>query len=275
MDQNQLFQRSDFDIWLRTGRRPMGEVLGPIEVKFNPWHHVLTGRFTFRNTGRYVAIGSRAAAKPASSARTARPAKPSGGERFGGAGATGSWGAPAAPKPQKRPKPDQRHIVVDAAEVADSAKPSARSAPPAPAKPEPVEPGKTVFGDGQVFKMDDLDRTTFVSAQLKLVDTPKRSRRVQSAAGIPDRKPTDDGGHYIAPRFNGPSEAFNHFAQNRTINRGRYREIENRWAAALKEGKSVYVEIRPAYQGQSKRPAWLEVTELIDDQERSEIVPND
>ena len=82
MDQNQLFQRSDFDIWLRTGRRPMGDVLGPIEVKFNPWHHVLTGRFTFRNTGRYFAIGSRAAAKPASSARTARPAKPSGGEDF-------------------------------------------------------------------------------------------------------------------------------------------------------------------------------------------------
>ena len=123
--------------------------------------------------------------------------------------------------------------------------------------------------------MDDLDRTTFVSAQLKLADTPKRSRRVQSAAGIPDRKPTDDGGHYIAPRFNGPSEAFNHFAQNRTINRGRYREIENRWAAALKEGKSVYVEIKPVYSGQSKRPSRLTVTELIDGQQQEYKVPNE
>lgn len=275
MDQNQLFQRSDFDIWLRTGRRPMGDVLGPIEVKFNPWHHVLTGRFTFRNTGRYFAIGSRAAAKPASSARTARPAKPSGGERFGGAGATGSWGAPAPPKPQKRPKPDQRQMVMDAAEVAASAKPSVRSAPPAPAKPEPVKLGKTVFGDAQVFKMDDLDRTTFVSAQLKLADTPKRSRRVQSAAGIPDRKPTDDGGQYIAPRFNGPSEAFNHFAQNRTINRGRYRVMEDQWAKALKQGKKVYVEIRPIYEGSSKRPFRLDLKTDINGQISLDRIPND
>jgi len=147
--------------------------------------------------------------------------------------------------------------------------------PPAPARPEPIEDGKTVFGDGQVFKIDDQDRTTFVSAQLKLAETPKRSRRVQSAAGIPDRKPTDDGGHYIAPRFNGPTEAFNHFAQNRTVNRGRYRAIEDKWAQALKDGKKVYVEIRPVYEGQSKRPSSLELTELIDDQERSEIIPND
>jgi hypothetical protein len=100
-------------------------------------------------------------------------------------------------------------------------------------------------------------------------------RRVQSAAGIPDRKPTDDGGHYIAPRFNGPTEAFNHFAQNRTINRGRYRDIENSWAAALKEGKSVYVEIKPVYSGQSKRPSRLTVTELIDGKQQEYTVPNE
>lgn len=68
-----------------------------------------------------------------------------------------------------------------------------------------------------------------------------------------------DGGHDIAPRFKGPTDAFNHFAQNRSLNRGRYRVMEDRWAQALKQGKKVYVEIRPAYAGHSKRPFRLDV----------------
>ena len=58
---------------------------------------------------------------------------------------------------------------------------------------------------------------------------------------------TDDGGHYIARRFNGPTDAFNHFAQNANFNRGGYRALEDRWAKAIRDGKKVRVKIIPFY----------------------------
>jgi hypothetical protein len=85
----------------------------------------------------------------------------------------------------------------------------------------------------------------------------------------------DDGGHYIAPRFKGPTDAFNHFAQNRTVNRGRYRVMEDRWAQALKQGKKVYVEIRPAYAGHSKRPFRLDVKFDINGQQSIDRFSNE
>lgn len=85
---------------------------------------------------------------------------------------------------------------------------------------------------------------------------------------------TDDGGHFIAPRFGGPPKAFNHFAQDRSINRGLYRAMEDKWAAALKQGKPVYVEIIPKYTGQSSRPDWLHVWERIGEIITQKIIPN-
>lgn len=86
----------------------------------------------------------------------------------------------------------------------------------------------------------------------------ERSRKNQK--GVQDREPTDDGGHYIAARFEGPSDAFNHFSQNANFNRGRYRALEDKWADALRAGDKVFVNIVPHYQGMSKRPDRIAVT---------------
>lgn len=82
----------------------------------------------------------------------------------------------------------------------------------------------------------------------------KRSRTNQIRAGGADRRPTDEGGHYIANRFNGPSDAFNHFAQDRNFNRSAYRAMENVWAKHVREGQKVFVSIKPLYRGMSRRP---------------------
>jgi hypothetical protein len=76
--------------------------------------------------------------------------------------------------------------------------------------------------------------------------------------------PSDHGGHYIARRFDGPSDAFNHFAQSARFNRGSYRALEDTWARALRQGKGVFVQITPHYLGRSQRPAWLNVSWTID-----------
>src|SRR3546814_19055716 len=78
------------------------------------------------------------------------------------------------------------------------------------------------------------------------------SRRNQRSAGGADRRATDDGGHYIAARFNGPSDAFNHFAQDANFNRGTYRAMEDAWAASVRAGHRVMVDIVPHYDGLSR-----------------------
>lgn len=93
-----------------------------------------------------------------------------------------------------------------------------------------------------------------MTGPLTLGQRGSRSRIEQARAGIPDRLATDEGGHYIAARFNGPKEAFNHFAQDRNFNRSAYLKLENDWARNIRQGNSVTVDVVPVYSGRSMRP---------------------
>lgn len=95
--------------------------------------------------------------------------------------------------------------------------------------------------------------------ELTIVVTAPRSKVNRRRVGGADRRHSDDGGHFIAARFNGPSDAFNHFAQDASFNRGRYRAIEDQWANDLRRGKRVSVDIVAYYSGESKRPSSLSV----------------
>jgi hypothetical protein len=121
---------------------------------------------------------------------------------------------------------------------------------------------------------DVLDLPRRISGQLQLKEE-RRSRSAQRDAGKPDRLTTDDGGHYIAVRFNGPRERFNHFAQDRNFNRGAYRALEDHWAKALREGKRVFVDIVPQYEGVSTRPTRLKIIWRIDGKEFEKELANE
>ncbi|MDE2619367.1 MAG: DNA/RNA non-specific endonuclease [Sphingomonadales bacterium] len=232
-------ERRAFLHWLRTGRiLPDGDGPAP-QWKFNPWHDPADGRFTFRNAGRYFG--------------------------FGGGGASGTWPAPAKSHPSrptdKRAAPAKNGAVVAAAVAA-----------------------ATRYHDGGARKVhlrhtyryetDRLQRTRDINADLELGHASPRSRLAQRQAGGPDRHPGDDGGHYIAHRFNGPSDSFNHFAQNARFNRGRYRALEDKWARALRAGQSVHVHITPHYVGTSQRPASITVVTTIDGNSTFQEFPN-
>ena len=113
---------------------------------------------------------------------------------------------------------------------------------------------RTVDRNGYRFAIDAEGRTREVTGRLTLGQAGSRSRTEQARAGVPDRLTSDDGGHYIAARFNGPKEAFNHFAQDRNFNRSTYLKLENEWARDIRKGNSVTVDIAPVYSGRSIRP---------------------
>ena len=129
--------------------------------------------------------------------------------------------------------------------------------------PQAVETRTSRTVNGYHFDLDETRRTRFVDATLKLTPA-KRSRKAQHRAGKPDRRTTDDGGHYIAARLNGPHDEFNHFAQDANFNRGAYRALEENWAEAIKRGQKVRVTIRPIYTDASRRPDTLHVRYEID-----------
>jgi predicted ribonuclease toxin of YeeF-YezG toxin-antitoxin module len=117
----------------------------------------------------------------------------------------------------------------------------------------------SVKPDKLTFAIDEAGRTKVVEGTLGDKDSG-RSKRLQRQAGGPDRRVTDDGGHFIAPRFGGPKETYNHFAQNANFNRGAYRALEDKWAKAQKNGEPVNVRIDTDHVGNDQRPDSITVS---------------
>ena len=82
----------------------------------------------------------------------------------------------------------------------------------------------------------------------------KRNLSDQRTVGGEDRRPTDDGGHLIGSRFHGSGNLENLEAQDRNLNRGSYKQMENRWAAAQYAGDQVFVHSESFRSNGSQRP---------------------
>lgn len=282
---------SPFEIYLRTGR-----IVSAPEAKFNPWHDIEDGRFTFRNSGRHWGPGESANhsgedRRGGGGGRGSGPKRGAGkfggfgGGDFGGGGASGSWegdgfngfggggrgfdggGASGSwdkpkPKPPHGSQPPQRRISHT---PANSAQPHNRTR---------SRPLTEVRKNGYVYKLDDRQRPRDVGGTLQNMPGG-RSRRTQLQAGGVDRRASDDGGHYIARRFNGPRDAFNHFAQDRNFNRGAYRAMEREWGMEIAAGRKVHVRIVPEYHGDSQRPFSIVVVSTIDGERVTRRFPNE
>ena len=224
--------KDQFEGYLRSGSWTRRD--DDVEVKFNPWHDPKTGRFTFKGGGSAPGTWGGGGVTGG------------GGGSFGGGGASGNWGGPAKTQPGRTGSQPASITSKPSASVVQSIDAST-----------PV--GTTVTRNGYTYQIDNAGRTTQVTGTLTLNPNQARSRAAQAAAGGADRLPTDDGGHYVAARFNGPTDSFNHFAQNANFNRGDYRVLENQWATDVKQGDAVWVKIVPGYAGSSQRPSTIKV----------------
>jgi HK97 family phage portal protein len=242
---------------------------GKVEAKFNPWHDPEHGRFTFVGQG-VRALGSAISIISTSSRgrRARKGPEPRTGGSFGGGGATGSWDSPQPAKPRPkvakptRPaaKPRQGRIKPKILNRLPDVS-IRRSAPNASTSSPPL---RRETRNGYDYDIDEKDRTRRVLGILTLEPSQGRSKRNQLAAGGPDRLPVDQGGHYIAREFNGPTDKFNHFAQNATFNKSEYRKLELQWKGLIEKGSEVNVDITPRYEGLSQRPETISVTYHVD-----------
>lgn len=124
--------------------------------------------------------------------------------------------------------------------------------------------GRTEVRNGYTYTLDEQGRTTHVEGDL--VSNPQQGRNAaaQRQAGGPDRLATDEGGHIVARRFDGPLDALNHFAQDANFNRGAYKSLENELQRTLDKGSSVHIDVKAHYPGGSLRPNSIDVTYTID-----------
>ncbi|EGJ4984681.1 filamentous hemagglutinin, partial [Escherichia coli] len=127
-------------------------------------------------------------------------------------------------------------------------------------KPEP----NTVYKvDGnKTYQTDALGRTSSVEGIL-VASKSDRNTYQQCKAGKCGSS-GDEGGHLIASIFNGPGEKLNLVPMDGNLNKGVWKQMENTWANALKDGKQVNVKIEPVYTGENKRPESFSVTYSID-----------
>lgn len=304
-------RRRAFTRWLRTGRLPSVNDAHGVELKFNPWHDPNDGRFTSAGAGhnfgqgdggesgrrgartqqehgreptapqsRRVSdattrVGVNPAQSPPSLQSDGKSKIPSRG-RWGGGGFTGggggSFGGGGANSTE--PWPGQSSTTRGASDSAttNGGAISAKNVRPSAAGAERF---RTETRNGYIYEADADGRTRLAFGDLTVAGKQVRSRSSQTQAGGADRRSTDDGGHYIAARFNGPAAAINHFAQDENFNRGAYRVLENDWARAKRAGKKVTVKIVPVYNGASTRPSSLNVWFTVDGKLGSQKFPNE
>ncbi len=298
-----------FSVYLRTGRRVADR---RVEVKFNPWHDPVDGRFTFAGRGSlYPAGGGASAVDPQSSPSKDRQDRANYSDpNYTDAQASAKRNDPKNPQnhsiyvvrpgdnlsriarsregvtaedlawlneiPLDHPLQIGQRIKVPHQQYLDGLREAKNKAlaldyyirtrrqfPANPKNPPSLERQildsnwRREAKNGYEFYIDAIGRSRQAYGLLHFGPS-ERSRKNQK--GVQDRVPTDDGGHYIAARFEGPSDAFNHFAQNANFNRGAYRVLEDKWADALRAGDKVFVNIVPHYLGTSKRPDWIDVS---------------
>lgn len=250
-------RRRTFSVWLRTGRLPVAHGADGRELKFNPWHDPRDGRFTFAGTGKYYAQGWG-----------------DGGFTGGGGGKSGGGGA-TGPGWETAEERKQRERAARARAATPAAAPKKPTPIQAVSSAKPIKTRVTLTRNGYAFELDANAKVREISGEVDMAQKPHRSRTAQARAGGTDRRPTDDGGHYIAPRFNGPTDAFNHFAQDANFNRGKYRALEDEWERERKKGKKVWIKIVPNYEGPSQRPSMIDVWFEVDGIRKSVKFPNE
>lgn len=288
---------SPLALWIRTGHWVPAQVVDlTLEVKSNPNHDPKDGRFTSGpgggGSGKQRQSNERAHSDRGDGSWNGGGFSGGGGGSFEGGGASGDgyWMNPAEVRAFSKRYPDlnphmarpgetleqiaaSHHTTSDQLRQLNGLSSSAVVKPgQVLALPKAAMSGvdklQHVSSNGYSFGIDTSGRTSEAEGGLHFATRQERSRENQRQAGGADRRATDDGGHFIAARFGGPSDSFNHFAQDANFNRGAYRKIEDEWAKDLRAGKHVSADILAHYSGTSRRPDLLVVNWSVDGKPR-------
>lgn len=115
-----------------------------------------------------------------------------------------------------------------------------------------------------------------MSVKGKLTLAPKHDRAMEdmNVVGKGDQMKTDDRGHLIGHRFNGSDRLENLVPQDAKINQGKYKRLEDYLAEQVDKGHDVYVDIRPYYPPDSRRPYCIVYRYTINGETKTRLFPN-
>lgn len=137
-------------------------------------------------------------------------------------------------------------------------------------------PDTTFQINGYIFATDDLGRTAFVHALLRMADSEyPRKMDSMEVIGNGDQKENDQRGHLIGHQFGGSDGIENLVPMDGKLNQGDYKKLEMMLADAVKDHCEVYLDIEPRYIGESKRPTSFIITYSIDGEKDVAIFQND
>jgi hypothetical protein len=127
------------------------------------------------------------------------------------------------------------------------------------------------------YRTDAEGRVVEVEGDLRL-ESASRNGTAQRTVGKDDGRLADDqGGHLIGAQFGGSGGKANLVPMDKGINdyhKGEWGQMEKNWAANLKAGKSVTVNIQPVYTDSTIRPAYFNIRETINGVTRSFRITN-
>lgn len=115
------------------------------------------------------------------------------------------------------------------------------------------------------YNYTETDYGKHADGVLELNESVKRNSKNQREVGDADRRIDDDGGHLIGNRFGGSSEKENLFPQNRNMNRGGYKRVENSWAQELEKGDKCFVSVDTFSRNESERPDTVMAFSITED----------
>ena len=125
-----------------------------------------------------------------------------------------------------------------------------------------LRPNTVYTENGYRSVTDEMGRLKKISGELQL-NPATRDLAAQNTARSMGLA-TDDAGHMIGARFNGPSGLPNLVPQDAHLNRGAWKKMENQFEKHLREGSKVTVDVRPNYTGNSLRPDSFSVRYRVD-----------
>lgn len=118
-------------------------------------------------------------------------------------------------------------------------------------------------GEHEYFYTTD-ENGLIVRAQADDLQFKTHDGRLRNAANTPGKMSGDQAGHLIGDRFGGSPELDNLVSQAKQVNLSEYKKVENIWAKAIEEGKTVSVDIKVNYEPGSIRPSSFDVQYSID-----------
>lgn len=124
------------------------------------------------------------------------------------------------------------------------------------------------------FTTDYLGRPSSASGKVSLGASERNSNVTRMVGNIENRSDVD-GGHLIGDSLGGPSSPYNLVQMKSSLNRGAYAQLEKQLKNAAEQGKEVFVNIIPIYEGADLMPTKFEYNYSIDGEQFTKVFLNE